>query len=53
MTVDINDVAISCVNNHVTAAIAHDIKHVTSTFDSHFRHTDVDHALIVVTNLRL
>ena len=53
MTVDVDDLSVSSVDNHVTAAITHHIKDITSTFNSHFRDADIYRALVVVANRRL
>ena len=53
MTIDIDDFAISCIDNHVTTAVAHDIENHASAFYGHFRDIDIDSTIVVIAHFSL
>ena len=53
MTIDIEDLTISRIDNHVTTAVAHDIENHASALYGHFRNIDADGAIVVIAYFRL
>ena len=53
MTVNIDNLTISRVDNHVTATIAHDVQYIASTLYRNFRNANINGTFVIPAYSRL
>ena len=53
MAVDVDNLSVHGINDNITTTVAHNVEHVTTTFNRNLRNCNADRAVVVISNLSL